>query len=64
MKFEQSRDLLFYFCKKYELDQGRTHLLLSELESISRNQETGAEFVKAELKLISAGRRERLQKKD
>ena len=37
MKFEQSRDLLFYFCKKYELDQGRTHLLLSELESISRN---------------------------
>ena len=26
------------YCKKYELDQARTHLLLSELESIQRNQ--------------------------
>ena len=26
-----------HFCKKYELDQGRTHLLLSELESVQKN---------------------------
>ena len=26
-----------FFCKKYELDQGRTHLLLSELESVQKN---------------------------
>lgn len=37
LPFEQSRELLMHFCKKYELDQGRTHLLLSELESIQKN---------------------------
>ena len=26
-----------HFCKKYELDQGRTHLLLSERESVQKN---------------------------
>ena len=26
-----------HFCEKYELDQGRTHLLLSELESVQKN---------------------------
>lgn len=26
-----------HFCKKYELDQSRTHLLLSELESVQKN---------------------------
>lgn len=34
LPFESSRELLMHFCKKYELDQGRTHLLLSELESV------------------------------
>lgn len=28
---EDSREVILYFCKKYELDQSRTHLLLSEL---------------------------------
>jgi len=27
-----------FFCKKYELDQSRTHLLLSELESVQKSQ--------------------------
>ena len=36
MSFVDSRDLLMTYCKKYELDQARTHLLLSELESIQR----------------------------
>lgn len=33
LSFEQSRELMLHFCKKYELDQSRTHLLLSELEA-------------------------------
>lgn len=37
LPFELSRELLMHFCKKYELDQGRTHLLLSELESVQKN---------------------------
>ncbi len=28
-----SKEVVLYFCKRYELDQSRTHLLLSELES-------------------------------
>jgi hypothetical protein len=34
---EDSREVILYFCKKYELDQSRTHLLLSELQS-AQNQ--------------------------
>lgn len=30
---EHSKEVILYFCKRYELDQSRTHLLLSELES-------------------------------
>lgn len=37
LPFDSSRELLMHFCKKYELDQGRTHLLLSELESVQKN---------------------------
>ena len=37
LPFDSSRELLMFFCKKYELDQGRTHLLLSELESVQKN---------------------------
>jgi hypothetical protein len=29
--FDESREIILHFCKKYELDQSRTHLLLSEL---------------------------------
>jgi len=29
---------MLHFCKKYELDQSRTHLLLSELEAGQKNQ--------------------------
>ena len=38
LSFEQSRELMLHFCKKYELDQSRTHLLLSELEAGQKNQ--------------------------
>lgn len=34
---ENSKEVILYFCKRYELDQSRTHLLLSELES-AQNQ--------------------------
>jgi len=30
---ENSREVILFFCKRYELDQSRTHLLLSELQS-------------------------------
>lgn len=32
-----SKEVVLYFCKRYELDQSRTHLLLSELESAQNN---------------------------
>lgn len=32
-----SKEVILYFCKRYELDQSRTHLLLSELESAQNN---------------------------
>ena len=38
LAFEPSRELLMFFCKKYELYQSRTHLLLSELESVQKSQ--------------------------
>lgn len=37
LSFEQGRLLMLHFCKKYELDQSRTHLLLSELEAGQKN---------------------------
>lgn len=37
LPFEQSRELTLHFCKKYELDQSRSHLLLSELEQQQKN---------------------------
>jgi hypothetical protein len=48
---EDSREVILYFCKKYELDQSRTHLLLSELQS-AQNQSflTLTDF---EIKLLS-----------
>jgi hypothetical protein len=36
LSFETSKEVLLFFCNKYELDQSRTHLLLSELESIQK----------------------------
>jgi hypothetical protein len=36
LSFEISREVLLSFCHKYELDHNRTHLLLSELESIQK----------------------------
>ncbi|CDW76802.1 tbc domain-containing protein [Stylonychia lemnae] len=36
LSFESSKEVLLAFCNKYELDQNRTHLLLSELESIQK----------------------------
>lgn len=46
-----SKEVVLYFCKRYELDQSRTHLLLSELES-AQNQASLA-LTKKELKNIS-----------
>ncbi len=34
--FDQSKEIILQFAKKYELDAGRTHLLLSELESTQK----------------------------
>jgi len=33
----QSKLVVLYFCNKYELDESRTHLLLSELESLQNS---------------------------
>ena len=33
LAFETARDLILFFCEKYELEEEKTHLLLSELES-------------------------------
>lgn len=38
LSFEMSRELLLYFCKRYELDQSRTHLLLHDLEASQKQQ--------------------------
>jgi hypothetical protein len=34
LPFEKAKQISLFFCNKYELDQNRTHLLLSELESL------------------------------
>lgn len=36
--FDQARELTLHFCKKYELDQARTHLLLHDLEVGQKEQ--------------------------
>jgi len=36
LAFEPARDIILDFSQKYELDQNRAHLLLSELESAQR----------------------------
>ena len=56
LPFQQSRELLMHFCKKYELDQSRTHLLLSELESVQKN--TRFAITWKEIKEISDSQRE------
>ena len=38
LPFEQCHKLILYFSKKYDLEQSRTHLLLSELESLQTTQ--------------------------
>ena len=55
LPFQQSRELLMHFCKKYELDQSRTHLLLSELESVQKN--TRFAITWKEIKEISESQR-------
>jgi hypothetical protein len=57
LPFQQSRELLMHFCKKYELDQSRTHLLLSELESVQKN--TRFAITWKEVKEISDSQREK-----
>lgn len=36
VSFDNSRDLLMQYCKVYDLDQQRTHILLSELEALQK----------------------------
>lgn len=36
MPLDKSRDLIEYFCERYQMDRERTHLLLSELESSNK----------------------------
>jgi len=55
LPFESSRELLMHFCKKYELDQGRTHLLLSELESVQKNARYAVTY--KDIKKISSDRK-------
>ena len=53
--------MILYFCKRYELDQSRTHLLLSELESAqNQSQKT---LTEEEIKLISANKIQKRLKK-
>ncbi len=33
LSFDMARELMLHFCKKYEMDQQRTHLLLHDLEA-------------------------------
>ena len=56
LPFDSSRDLLMHFCKKYELDQGRTHLLLSELESVQKNARYAVTW--KDIKMISESKRQ------
>jgi hypothetical protein len=46
-----SKEVVLYFCKRYELDQARTHLLLSELEAAQN--ECQLALTPAELQSIS-----------
>ena len=49
VKLDISKDILLYFCERYELDKDRTQLLLSELESTySKGGFTEEEQVKIE----------------
>ena len=57
LPFDSSRELLMHFCKKYELDQGRTHLLLSELESVQKNSRYAVTW--KDIKSISQTRRQK-----
>ena len=57
LPFDSSRELLMHFCKKYELDQGRTHLLLSELESVQKNARYAVTW--KDIKRISENRRQK-----
>jgi len=61
MSFESARELLMHFCKKYELDHARTHLLLSELESIQKNQ--ASRLTPEEFRELVISRREKRQNK-
>ena len=58
LSFEHSRELLLFFCKKYEVDQSRTHLLLSELESTSQGM--GYVFGKADIEAVKERRAEKI----
>lgn len=51
----KSKEVVLFFCKRYELDQSRTHLLLSELES-AQNQ-MNLTLQKDELRLISINKK-------
>ena len=54
---ENSKEVILYFCKRYELDQSRTHLLLSELES-AQNQ-SHLDLTDEELQIISKNKKEK-----
>ena len=61
LPFDSSRELLMHFCKKYELDQGRTHLLLSELESVQKNARYAITW--KDIKMISVQKRDKRRTK-
>ena len=51
----KSKEVVLFFCKRYELDSSRTHLLLSELES-AQNQ-ANLTLQRDELRLISLSKK-------
>ena len=36
LSFDQSRDMILQYCAQYEIDKTRTHILLSELETLQK----------------------------
>ena len=57
----KSKEVVLLFCKRYELDQSRTHQLLSELES-AQNQ-INLELKKEEIIQISKNKKKKRHKK-
>ena len=61
LKFEMCREIILHFCKRYELDQQRTHLLLHELEQAQMTTLSAVTF--AEIRKISLDRKNKISER-